>query len=50
MPIEIEIKTTDKDYLIIDGFYLGCKEDIKPKDILDKLEYMGYVTIKVTEE
>lgn len=51
MPIEIVIKTVDDiDYLVIDGHLMtGTNRTIKSQEILELLETMGYITIKIEE-
>ena len=54
MAIEIEIRTIKEvDYLIIDGklcMSSGITQAVSFKDIVEELESMSYITIKVTEE
>lgn len=51
MPIEIIIRVSEEheDYVILDGHYMQPKQNIKRSDILDMLEYLGYITIKIEE-
>lgn len=58
MPIEIEIKSGEEvingrleDVFSIDGHsFCTATGLVKKNDILDMLEYLGYITIKITEE
>lgn len=51
MPIEVKIETTDGiDILVVDGHPVSNgKETLKAQDVLDLLEWMGYITIKIEE-
>lgn len=47
--IEVVIYTSEehKETVIIDGHIMEPQDNIKKGDILDMLEYMGYINIKI---